>query len=154
MCINKSFANDAYDECQVEMTFTRNQGMKNELQTESLRQLLLAQKVQLIDKMIMDRGGASTRADAAMAQLSAVEQSHAQNMSERDIAFAIQEHDVLEIEAIELALQRIACGEYGQCHACAAEIPITRLLAFPAAMRCVACQTAEEKLAGPNAAFH
>ena len=128
--------------------------MKNDLQTESLRQLLLAQKVQLIDKILMERGGANTRADAAMAQLSAAQQSHAQNMTERDIAFALQEHDVLEIEAIEIALQRIATGEYGRCHACAADIPITRLLAFPAAMRCVVCQTAEEKLAGPDAAFH
>ena len=128
--------------------------MKNDLQTESLRQLLLAQKVQLIDKMLTERGGANTRAEAAMAQLSAAEQSHAQNMSERDIAFALQEHDVLEIEAIEIALQRIASGEYGRCHACAADMPITRLLAFPAAMRCVVCQAAEEKLAGPDAAFH
>lgn len=120
--------------------------MKNELQTESLRQLLLAQKVQLIDKMKFERDGANSRAESAQAQLSSVEQSHAQNITERDNAFAIQEHDVAEIEAIELALQRIASGEYGRCQSCAEDIPITRLLAFPAAMRCIACQTSTEKL--------
>ena len=121
--------------------------MKNELQTESLRQLLLAQKVQLIDKMRQERGGLKSRAEAASDQLSASEQSHAQNITERDTAFAIQEHDVTEIEAIDRALQRIASGGYGICLACEGEIPVTRLLAFPAALRCIGCQTAEEKVA-------
>lgn len=128
--------------------------MKNELQTESLRQLLVAQKVQLIEKIKLERGGAKSRSEAASAELSSVEQSHAQNMTERDTAFAIQEHDVAELEAVELALKRIALGEYGQCQVCAAEIPITRLLAFPSAMRCIGCQTAVEKTAGSDAAWH
>ena len=59
--------------------------MKNDLQKESLKQLLLAQKVQLLDKMNQERGGASSRAEAAAA-LSAAEQSHAQNFTERDTA--------------------------------------------------------------------
>ena len=36
--------------------------MKNDLQTESLRQLLLAQKVQLLEKMKQERGGLGSRA--------------------------------------------------------------------------------------------
>ena len=128
--------------------------MKNDLQTESLRQLLLAQKVQLIDKILMERGGANTRADAAMAQLSAAEQSHAQNFTERDTAFAIQEHDMAELDATELALMRITQGTYGLCLACETEIPITRLLAFPAAKRCIDCQTIAEETSGPKAALH
>lgn len=128
--------------------------MKNELQTESLRQLLLAQKVQLFEKIKQARGGSVGRAEAASSQLSATEQSHAQNMTERDTAFAIQEHDVSELDAIELALGRIADGTYGLCQACDAEIPITRLLAFPSAMRCIACQADAEKRAGPDAALH
>ena len=128
--------------------------MKNELQIESLRQLLLAQKVQLIEKMNLERGGAGSRADAAVAQLSSLEESHAQNITARDTAFAMQEHNVDELEAVELALKRITLGEYGRCRVCHTEIPITRLLAFPSAMRCIPCQTAEEKVAGPGAAFH
>ncbi|MEO0028877.1 MAG: ral stress protein [Pseudomonadota bacterium] len=119
--------------------------MKNELQKESLRQLLLAQKVQLLEKIKQERGGMSGRAEAASAQLSALEQSHAQNITERDTAFAIQEHDVAELEAIEVSLHRIAKGGYGFCQDCAAEIPITRLLAFPSAARCMPCQSNAEK---------
>lgn len=128
--------------------------MKNDLQQASLRQLLLAQKVQLLEKMKQERAGLSGRAEAATAQLSAAEQSHAQNITERDTAFAMQEHDVSELNAIEAALGRIANGVYGICQDCEAEIPITRLLAFPAAMRCIACQSAAEKVAGPDAAFN
>ena len=132
---------------------TRRQSMKNELQKESLKQLLLAQKVQLLDKMKQERGGKNSRAEAAE-ELAPAEQSHAQNITERDTAFALQEHDIEELEATELALMRITQGTYGHCLGCENEIPITRLLAFPSAMRCIACQTILEKVAGPNAALH
>lgn len=124
--------------------------MKNQLQTESLRQLLLAQKAQLIDKMNADRGGHKSRSDAAWSQLSATEQSHAQNITERDTAFAIQEHDVAELETIEMALQRIAQGTYGLCEVCDMQIPLTRLLAFPPALRCLTCQSAAEQANSPK----
>ena len=127
--------------------------MKNELQKESLKQLLLAQKVQLLDKMGQERGGLNSRAEAAAA-LAPSEQSHAQNMTERDTAFALQEHDIEELEATELALMRITLGTYGLCLACETEIPMTRLLAFPAAKRCIDCQTIAEKTAGPHAVLH
>ena len=127
--------------------------MKNELQKESLKQLLLAQKVQLLDKMGQERGGLNSRAEAAAA-LAPSEQSHAQNMTERDTVFDLQEHDIEELEATELALMRITLGTYGLCLACETEIPITRLLAFPSAMRCIECQTVLEKVAGPTAALH
>jgi DnaK suppressor protein len=128
--------------------------MKNDLQTESLRQLLLAQKTQLLEKIKQARGGLGGRAEAASNQLSAAEQSHAQNITERDNVFAMQEHDVTELEAIEQALARIAHGAYGQCQDCEATIPNTRLLAFPYALRCLDCQTAAEKVLGPDAALH
>lgn len=127
--------------------------MKNDLQKESLKQLLLAQKVQLLDKMKQARSGATSRVEAA-AQLSSAEQSHAQNFTERDSAFALQEHDLEELEATELALMRITQGTYGLCLACETEIPITRLLAFPSAKRCIACQTVVENAVGPKAALH
>ena len=127
--------------------------MKNDLQKESLKQLLLAQKVQLLEKMKQERSGATSRVEAAD-QLSSAEQSHAQNFTERDTAFAIQEHDMAELDATELALMRITQGTYGLCLACETEIPMTRLLAFPAAKRCIDCQTIAEKTSGPKAALH
>ena len=127
--------------------------MKNELQTESLKQLLLAQKVQLLDKIEQERGGLNSRSEAAET-LAPAEQSHAQNITERETAFALQEHDIEELEATELALKRIAQATYGICLACETAIPITRLLAFPSALRCIECQEVAEKVAGPSAALH
>jgi DnaK suppressor protein len=127
--------------------------MKNALQKESLRQLLIAQKTQLIDTIKQAQGGLGGRAEAAATQLSAAEQSHAQNMTERDTAFAIQEHDLAELEATEQALVRIEQGSYGLCQDCGAEIPTTRLLAFPSALRCIGCQTVAEAATGPGAAL-
>jgi len=103
--------------------------------------------------MKQERSGATSRVEAA-AQLSSAEQSHAQNFTERDTAFAIQEHDMAELDATELALMRITQGTYGLCLACETEIPMTRLLAFPAAKRCIDCQTIAEKTAGPHAVLH
>ena len=88
--------------------------MKNDLQKESLKQLLLAQKAQLLDKIEQERGGLKSRAEAA-AELAPAEQSHAQNITERDTTFALQEHALEELEATELALTRIAQGTYGLC---------------------------------------
>jgi hypothetical protein len=59
---------------------TRNQAMNNDLQKESLKQLLLAQKVHLLDKIAQERGGLKTRPEAA-ADLAPAEQSHAQNIT-------------------------------------------------------------------------
>jgi RNA polymerase-binding transcription factor DksA len=70
-----------------------------------------------------------------------------------DIAEEAREDDessrtlaVLEsrLRAVEEALDRIAAGSYGCCSGCDAPISRERLEAFPAAVRCVACQHACE----------
>ena len=43
------------------------------------------------------------------------------------------------------ALQRIEEGNYGKCMACEKEIPKKRLEVFPAAKRCVECESKHEK---------
>jgi RNA polymerase-binding transcription factor DksA len=44
-------------------------------------------------------------------------------------------------EAIELALDRIARGDYDRCEDCGEEIATTRLENEPTATRCAACQS-------------
>ncbi|MFN4897224.1 MAG: TraR/DksA family transcriptional regulator [Burkholderiales bacterium] len=58
------------------------------------------------------------------------------------------------VQSRRTSLMCITQGTYGQCLGCETEIPITRLLAFPSAMRCIECQSVLEKAAGPNAAWH
>lgn len=50
-----------------------------------------------------------------------------------------------EIKDIEAALRRIAENEYGICLDCGRAIYFKRLLAYPTAKRCLACQRLYEK---------
>jgi RNA polymerase-binding transcription factor len=52
--------------------------------------------------------------------------------------------DVLELHEVESALRRIHTGEFGTCTDCSADIPYSRLVAQPTALRCTACQERHE----------
>lgn len=109
-------------------------------QLTSMRELLLAQ-------IAAQRGGHVGRAEAAAEQFSRREDSDAQVATERDLSFAIDEHETAELIAIDSALARLADGSYGECTDCACRIPLARLQATPEAARCIACQEKIEKLA-------
>lgn len=69
-------------------------------------------------------------------------------LAARDIAEARQL--LAALTDVEGALGRLAAGSYGECLDCGRQIAPARLKAYPAAMRCVACQEAVEKRsAGP-----
>lgn len=53
--------------------------------------------------------------------------------------------DQTELREVQAALRRLSAGTYGLCVACDAPIPVERLQAQPAALRCAACQTAFER---------
>ena len=52
--------------------------------------------------------------------------------------------DLAVLAEVEGALARLANGTYGACVDCGADIPYARLAAYPAAKRCVACQSSVE----------
>lgn len=54
-------------------------------------------------------------------------------------------HYLIEIRDIESALLRIAEDEYGICIDCGRPIYFKRLLSYPTAKRCLACQRLYEK---------
>jgi DnaK suppressor protein len=54
-------------------------------------------------------------------------------------------HDRVLLQAFDAALTRIAEGTYGACTVCGAEIGTRRLVAFPWARQCLACQARAEK---------
>ena len=56
------------------------------------------------------------------------------------------ERDLAELHEIRLARQRLADGSFGLCIDCGGEIALPRLLAQPAASRCLACQDRAERL--------
>jgi RNA polymerase-binding protein DksA len=63
-------------------------------------------------------------------------------MAAMDIATVSRDLGVLA--EVETALARLAEGTYGECIDCGIDIPYARLVAYPAAKRCVTCQEAAE----------
>lgn len=50
-----------------------------------------------------------------------------------------------ELDDIEAGLLRLRAGTFGLCEACHGEIPMSRLRAVPTALRCLGCQSFQEK---------
>jgi DnaK suppressor protein len=67
-----------------------------------------------------------------------------------DIHLASIDRHVHEINEIDSALLRIAEGRYGTCVECETPIGLDRLVANPAAKRCIVCQTHYEKTYAGN----
>lgn len=51
----------------------------------------------------------------------------------------------VELQDIDAALQRVSAGTYGRCVVCDAQIPASRLAAYPTAKRCLPCQSRHEQ---------
>ncbi len=66
---------------------------------------------------------------------------HQQFASIRD---AEERRDIDELVCVEAALHRLDSGTYGDCLECGDPIALQRLLVQPAALRCAACQSAQE----------
>jgi RNA polymerase-binding transcription factor DksA len=62
-----------------------------------------------------------------------------------DLDNAEVKRDLVELRELEAARARIADGSYGVCVDCGADIPVERLHAQLAALRCIACQAQHEK---------
>jgi DnaK suppressor protein len=105
---------------------------------------LTRQRNQLLAQVAEQRGGQLGRAEVATAHFDKGQDDQAQILSERAIEFALNEHELVELQAIEDALKRIQEGVYGLCLSCGVPIPHERLHAAPQALRCVACQTTFE----------
>lgn len=58
-----------------------------------------------------------------------------------DLSAARLEHEVRTLQALDTARLRLDDVDFGLCQDCEARIPIARLAANPAAIRCVACQS-------------
>lgn len=112
------------------------------------RARLLQARAELLQRIAQERGGLVSRADMAAEHDVRDFENRAQAFSERDDEFAMNEHETAELGALEEALIRLDAGQYGHCKECAATIPEARLAAYPAALRCIACQIKFEQTHG------
>lgn len=101
---------------------------------------LLERQADLQEQLASLRGGNKSRTEASADHFSHPEDSTAQVNTARDLEFALDEHETVEIAQVAAALERIEAGTYGQCVDCGVEIPAERLHVAPAAARCIACQ--------------
>lgn len=106
---------------------------------------LVARRTALLAQIAEQRGGVMGRAEAASAHFGRPEDPTAQVETEKDIEFAIGEHEMAGLDAIEAALARIEAGTYGECTDCGIDIPPARLQVAPEAPRCIDCQEKFEK---------
>ncbi len=72
-----------------------------------------------------------------------------------DLSAARLDHEVRMLRALDAARARLDAEDFGLCEDCGAAIPLARLIANPAATRCVRCQAQHEHThAGePSAGF-
>ena len=79
-------------------------------------------------------------------------EEEAQKAGLSELNALLDEREKEEIEAIDLALDKMDAVQYGKCEGCGEPIPMPRLLALPAARFCLACGAkAEEKSRIPPA---
>jgi RNA polymerase-binding protein DksA len=125
----------------------RNRLAKKEL--EHYRQRLLVER----DRILRELGRITEAINESAEEQDAAKQSYSNHLAdigsdymekEKNYYYADQEGQYLK--AIEIALQRIESGEYGQCLECLDLISDKRLEAVPAAELCINCKDKKEKL--------
>lgn len=113
--------------------------------TDTLRAELLRLRASLLEQLAQLRGGAVSRSVASENHFGQSQDSPAQVSSERELEFALDEHETSALAQIDAALNRIASGTYGRCADCGSPIPSARLQATPQVLRCIGCQVVSEQ---------
>ena len=134
--VNYRAAQTAHDGASI----PRKYPMSTEQLTAPFKKQLLDRQAALQEQLNSLRGGDKSRAEASADHFNRPEDSTAQTNTARDLEFALDEHETLELAHVAAALARIEAGTYGQCVDCGVEIPAKRLHVAPAAARCIACQ--------------
>ena len=63
---------------------------------------------------------------------------------EREKGFHLMNREANYIQHLNLALQRIESGEFGNCSVCDSKIPEERMMEVPNATKCVTCKEGEK----------
>ena len=109
---------------------------------------LHAQRDHLLAQVRQQRGGDLGRAEATAQARDEAGGDWASADAQHDLAVALEERELAELNAIDAALARLADGSHGRCTDCDADIPEARLRASPSALRCIACQSQQEAAHG------
>lgn len=113
------------------------------------RDLLARQLQQMKQDALTELQGGTAAIATAAADTTDPQNVHnhaddAEALRQGDLRAAEAEIDRRRLNEIERALQRVVEGRYGICVDCGGDIPGERLMVRPMAIRCAACQVAEE----------
>jgi RNA polymerase-binding transcription factor DksA len=109
---------------------------------------LSARRAELIGEIRaeLERSGHQRYLDLSGEVADAGEESVGNMLLDFDIAMVkLQVEELLQVEQ---AQKRVATAEFNVCEQCGGEIGFARLMASPAASRCVVCQAQHEKFYG------
>lgn len=108
--------------------------------------LLLEHQRRALETTLVERLQGQGRIAAAMREGTALDRDERDSAVLREMNFATTDHEVVELAEVRAALGRLDCGTYGVCLGCGETVPVDRLLAQPAALRCVECQGEHERV--------
>ena len=114
----------------------------NQQQIESLRALLEAKRDE-IEAQLADGGDAARPVELDQQSFGRVSRIDA--IQQQQMAIASRQQAAQLLKRIELGLQRIDSGEYGDCQQCGEPIVFARLQAQPFTSLCLDCQSASER---------
>lgn len=116
---------------------------------ERLHQMLKERRTHVCTEVQdrLHRHGLTTHDDAALPNRreDTDDDAAAESATRMDIAGVSR--DAEELASLDLALDRVASGAYGECLECGEPIAHERLFANPAATRCAECQQFAERTA-------
>lgn len=72
-------------------------------------------------------------------------EEHAQEEQSARLLKRMDDRTLHAVQEIDMALQRVRDGHYGNCEACGASIAVSRLRALPATRYCIDCEARYEK---------
>ena len=113
---------------------------------KALLEAALVQRQHQLDQRLAEHTQGKSRAEHARDVLLQDGDDAPQRESEREMDMALTDIETQELGAVSNALRRLKDDNFGVCTDCAAEIPFDRLKIEPWARRCVACESARERM--------
>ena len=104
----------------------------------------LQQRQRALSGQLAEHLHGQTRVERAADRLAQDGDDAPQRTPELAMAAALTEREQRELDAVAVALGRMAKGSYGTCPDCGIDIPFDRLKVEPWALRCVNCEARHE----------
>ena len=108
----------------------------------TLKEKLLQEKSRIEEELgrIAKPNASATDFNTNFTEIGDDEDENASEMEEYSDNLAVETTLEKQLKEVNEALERMSQGTYGRCENCNTDIPVERLLAYPAAKTCLNCQ--------------